>query len=83
VSSVTQRSSAALAQRLAAIAPEIKAKVQPALLKSAEDVADGARQLAEASRRTGDTIESIAVTGPGQQTPPYAQGGHTMVLHDL
>ncbi|RCW84870.1 bacteriophage HK97-gp10 putative tail-component [Paracoccus lutimaris] len=81
--SITKQSSDALAKRLAAIAPEIKAKVAPAVLKSAEEVADKARQLAEASRRTGETIDSIAVTGPGETTPPYAQGGATAQAHEL
>lgn len=81
--SITRQTSEAIAKRLAAIAPEIKAKVAPAVLKGAEDVADRARQLAEASRRTGDTLESITVTGPGQTTPPYAQGGQTAQAGEL
>lgn len=81
--SVTRQSSDALAKRLAAIAPEIKARVLSALVKSAEEVADKARALAEASRRTGDTIESIAVTGPGQTTPGYAQGGQSVQAGEL
>lgn len=80
---ITKQSSDALAKRLAAIAPEIKAKVAPAVLKGAEEVADKARALAEASRLTGETIESIEVTGPGQTTPPYAQGGATAQAHEL
>lgn len=81
--SITRKSSEALAKRLAAIAPEIKAKLVPALVKSAEEVADKARALAEASRRTGETIESITVTPPGGTTPAYAQGGQSARAHEL
>lgn len=71
--SITRQSSDRLAKRLAAVAPEIKAKLVPALIKSAEEVADKARALAEASRRTGETIESITVTAPGGTSPAYAE----------
>lgn len=81
--SITKQSSDRLAARLAAIAPEIKAKLVPALNKSAEEVARDARQLAEASRRTGETIETITVTPPGGTSPAYAQGGASVTLHEL
>lgn len=81
--SMTKRSSDQIAKRLAAIAPEIKARVAPALVKGAEEVAGKARQLAEASRDTGDLIESIQVTPPGGTTPPYAEGGATATAHEL
>lgn len=81
--SITRQSSDRLAKRLAAVAPEIKAKLVPALVKSAEEVADKARALAEASRRTDETIESITVTPPGGTTPAYAQGRQSTRAHEL
>ena len=33
------------------------------------------RALAESSRRSGDLIESIHVTGPGEITPPHSTDG--------
>ncbi len=47
--------------------------VLPALLKSAEELADGMRAMAPVD--SGKLKESIAVTGPGQTTPPYSQPG--------
>lgn len=81
--SATKKSSDALAKQLEAILPEIKARLVPALVKSAEEVAGRAKTLAEASRRTGSLIESIAVTGPGETTPPYAEGGQSATLGEL
>lgn len=81
--SVTMKSSDALAARLAAIAPEIRAKLVPALTKSAQEVAGRAEALAEASRRTGSLIDSIVVTKPGETTPPYAEGGASVQAGEL
>lgn len=81
--SVTKQSSDALAKRLAAIPEEIKQKLVPALVKSAEEVAGRAETLAEASRRSGGLIESIAVTKPGETTPPYGQGGASAQAGEL
>lgn len=53
--------------------------IRPALLQSGEELASAMRTLAEASRDTGDLIESITVTGPGQSTPPYSQPGRSRV----
>ena len=67
-----------LAKTLAAIDRVAKAPreaVQPALLKSGEELASTMRGLAETSRDTGALIESIEVTMPGQSTPPYSQPG--------
>lgn len=65
-------------QRLNAIPREVKAALEPALLKQAETIAATMRQLAPV--RTGELRDSIAVTGPGQMTPPYSQpGGATVV----
>ena len=53
MASITKQSSDALAKRLAAIPQEIIARVQPAIVKGAQEVAEDARTLAEASRDTG------------------------------
>ncbi|MDB5659561.1 MAG: hypothetical protein JWS10_2176 [Cypionkella sp.] len=65
--------SRALAKRLEAIPAEIVAHVRPALIASAEELA--ATMKALAPQDEGDLIASIAVTAPGQTTPPYAAGG--------
>ncbi|MHA6646416.1 HK97-gp10 family putative phage morphogenesis protein [Mesorhizobium sp. A623] len=71
-----------LASTLAAIERARKAPreaVMPALLKSANELADAQRLLAESSRDTGALIDSITVTPPGQSTPPYSfEGGLRM-----
>ncbi|WP_192923578.1 HK97-gp10 family putative phage morphogenesis protein [Sinorhizobium medicae] len=67
--------SAALAKRLEAIPQEILNALRPALMKSGEEVAGAIAAFAEASRDTGAYIDSIAVTGPGETTPAYAEGG--------
>jgi len=72
--SLTEQS-AALAKRLEAIPQEILEALRPALMKSGEEVAAAAAAFAEASRDTGALIDSIAVTGPGETTPAYAEGG--------
>jgi hypothetical protein len=70
-----------LAKRLSAIPQEILDGLRPTLLNSGERVADNIRGFAEASRDTGDLIESIAVTGPGETTPAYAEGGGKRTAH--
>ncbi|QKK28895.1 HK97 gp10 family phage protein [Rhizobium indicum] len=67
--------SAELSKRLNAIPHEILDALRPALLKSGEEVAAAAAIFAEASRDSGALIDSIAVTGPGETTPAYAEGG--------
>lgn len=81
--SITRQSSEALAKRLAAIPREIVAKVQPAISKSVAEVAADARTLAEASRRSGDLLDSIEDTGPNQTTPAYATEGGQRTAHEL
>jgi HK97 gp10 family phage protein len=53
--------------------------VIPALIKSANELASAQKALAETSRDTGDLIESIEVTAPGQHTPPFSQPGGSRV----
>ncbi len=77
----TNRSMTRLRRRLTvAIPAEVKKAVVPAILKSAEEMAGTMRQLATPSRDTGALIESIAVTGPGENTPPYSQPGGSKVV---
>jgi len=64
-----------LEKRLSAIPAAILEALRPALMRSGAEVAGTMRALAEASRDTGALIDSIAVTGPGETTPPYAAGG--------
>lgn len=70
-----------LAKRLSAIPQEILDALRPALIRSGEEVAANMRALAEASRDTGDLIDSIVVTGPGETTPAYAAGGGKRTAH--
>ncbi|MET3578210.1 HK97 gp10 family phage protein [Mesorhizobium robiniae] len=72
-----------LQRRLEAIPKSVREAVVPALVKSADELADTMRQLAEPSRDTGALIESIAVTPPGQSTPPYSQPGGMRVAGEL
>ncbi len=63
----------ALAKRLEAIPAEVVREVRPALIKGAHDVQDAMELLAPED--TGDLVNTIAVTGPGETTPAYAAGG--------
>jgi HK97 gp10 family phage protein len=62
-----------LEDRLKAIAPEIIARLRPALMRSGQDVARNITALVP--KDTGALAESIAVTGPGETTPAYAAHG--------
>jgi hypothetical protein len=63
-----------------AIPRAVREAVKPALLKSGDELASAMKRLAERSRDTGELIDSIAVTGPGQSTPPYSQPGGSKVV---
>lgn len=65
--------STALGKRLEAIPAQVLAELHPALVQGAGEVADAARALVPVEE--GDLQASIAVTGPGETTPPYAAGG--------
>lgn len=67
--------SEALARRLAAIPDDILDALRPALTRSVAEIAADARALAEASRRSGALVESIAETAPGETTPAFASDG--------
>lgn len=74
--------SEALARKLAALPAAVAAALNPALKKSAEEVAKDARALAEASRHTGSLLDSIDATGPGETTPAYAANGGKRTAED-
>lgn len=60
-------------QRMRAIPLAVREGTQPALMKGAEEIA--ALQRRFAPKDEGDLEDSITVTGPGQETPPYSQPG--------
>jgi HK97 gp10 family phage protein len=68
-----------LAARINAIPKAVREAVKPALELSGNELAARMKALAESSRDTGDLIDSIAVTLPGQSTPPYSQPGGSRV----
>lgn len=65
-------------RRMRAIPKEARKAVTPALMASAYDIADIMEGMAPED--SGDLVNSIAVTGPGQQTPPYSQPGGSMTV---
>lgn len=65
-------------RRMRAIPINARKAVKPALMRSAYEVADIMEGMAPED--TGDLVNSIAVTGPGQATPPYSQPGGSMVV---
>lgn len=67
--------SEALEQKLRAVQAQLPESLRPVLLKAGNEIAADARVLAETSRRTGDLIESIHVTGPGGTTPLHSADG--------
>lgn len=67
-----------LRKRLDAIPKDVKEAVQPALVRSGDELSTRMKQLAPED--TGDLIASIAVTPAGQQTPPYSQPGGSMTV---
>lgn len=67
--------SAELTRKLQAMRDAVAPVLRPALVAAGNEVAKDARTLAEASRRTGDLIESIHVTGPGETTPVHSTDG--------
>ncbi len=66
--------------KLDRIPEAIRQQIRPELMRGAAEIARLQRGFAEASRDTGALIDSITVTGPGEQTPPYSQpgGSHTV-----
>lgn len=68
-------------QRMRAIPKEVRKAVEPALKKSADEIADLQRNLAPED--TGALKESIHVTAPGETTPAYSQPGGSRVAGEL
>lgn len=67
-----------LERRLKAIPAQVKEAAVPALLKQGQAMAGTMRTLVPV--KTGDLRDSIEVTPPDQQTPPFSQpGGRTIV----
>lgn len=64
--------------RMRAIPLAARQAIKPALMKSAYEIQDVMEQLAPED--TGDLMNSIAVTGPGETTPPYSQPGGSMTV---
>lgn len=69
-------------KRMRAIPEAARKAIVPALTKSAEEIADIQRSMAPDDPKTSapDLKSTIAVTGPGQTTPPYSQPGGSMVV---
>lgn len=69
-------------KRMRAIPKAAREAVQPVLLREAEKMAETMRALAPDDPATDapDLKSSIAVTGPGQTTPPYSQPGGSAVV---
>lgn len=65
-------------QRLNAIPAALRERMGVVAIAQAENVADDMRQLALASKDTGELIASITVTPGGQATPPYSQPGGSL-----
>ena len=72
-----------LTRKLQAMRDAAAPVLRPALLKAGQEIAADMRALAEASRRTGDLIESIHVTGPGETTPPHSTDGGQRVAGEF
>ncbi|WIJ24230.1 HK97-gp10 family putative phage morphogenesis protein [Devosia sp. RR2S18] len=69
--------------RIEGIPDAVRRDMQPAIVKSGEELAGVMKHLAEPSRDTGALIESIEVTPPGGTTPPYSQPGGSRTAHEL
>ncbi len=69
-----------LFKRLNAIPPAVKAAVQPALIKSGDELVARMRTLAPV--RSGALKASIEATPPGQATPAYSQPGGSRVARE-
>ncbi|MGP2493511.1 HK97-gp10 family putative phage morphogenesis protein [Mesorhizobium sp. PUT5] len=67
-----------LQARLAAIPKNVKAAVQPALVKQGEAMAGTMRSFAPVD--TGKLRDSIAVTPPDASTPAYSTPGGRMIV---
>lgn len=69
---------ASFQRRMKAIPQAAREAVKPVLVKQAVAMAGTMRVLAPVDE--GDLKGSVAVTGPGQATPPYSQPGGSMLV---
>jgi HK97 gp10 family phage protein len=69
-----------LKKRLEAIPKEVRKAVEPALIKSGEELAERMQHLAPVD--SGALRDSITVTPPGQSTPAYSQPGGSRVARE-
>lgn len=60
-------------RKLRAMPDAVKKAIGPAALQGAQEIADMVEQLAPED--SGDLVNSVTVTGPGQATPPYSHPG--------
>ena len=74
---MSSKQTARLKRRLAAIPKKVREAVQPALIKSGDELVDRMRQLAP--KDTHALANSIVATPPGQATPAYSQPGGSRV----
>ena len=65
-------------QRMKTIPQAVREAVQPAIIKSGDDLVGVMQQLAP--KDTGDLEKSIVATPPGGTTPPYSQPGGSQVV---
>ncbi len=68
-------------QRLAMIPKNVRASLQPELIKNGNDLALMARILAP--RDSGALQDSVAVTPGGTSTPPYSAPGGRVIVPEL
>ena len=64
--------------RLLQMPDRVRDAVMPEVIEGAEESAALMRRLAPVL--DGDLVKSVAVTGPGQPTPPYSQPGGSAVV---
>lgn len=72
-----------IARKLKALRDVAPKALRPELLKAGNEIAADARMLAQASRRTGALVGSVAVTGPDEVTPDYAADGGRRVAGEF
>lgn len=70
----------ALSRKLEAIKRQLPEILRPVLLKAGEEIAADARTLAEASRRSGQVIESIEVQAEGLEVHVKATAPHSHLV---
>lgn len=74
------KGSAELEKRLLAIPRGVLVELRPALVKGAQDIESAMEMLVPEDQ--GDLLGSIQVTGPGETTPDYAEGGGSVTLKE-